>query len=129
MNSIISPWVFYLIGMADTIQLLALFASIGFVSISGFLLFDWLHDFVRYGEKDEDVLRERKIVVKVSIAAIVSLAILVFTPSSKTCYKMLAANMFTQDNINNATEYVTDVIDYAVDKVKELSPTTENERS
>lgn len=129
MNSIISPWVFYLIGMADTIQILALFASIGFVAISGFLWFDWLHDFARYGEKDEDVLRERKIVVKMSIAAIVSLAILVFTPSSNTCYKMLAADMFTQDNINNATEYITDVIDYAVDKVKELSPTTENERS
>lgn len=55
--------------------------------------------------------------------------LLVFTPSSNTCYKMLAADMFTQDNINNATEYVTDVIDYAVDKVKELSPTTGNERS
>lgn len=129
MNSIISPWVFYLIGMADTIQILALFASIGFVAISGFLWFDWLHDFARYGEKDEDVLRERKIVVRVSIAAIVSLAILVFTPSSKTCYKMLAANMFTEKNVTAATEYVTDVIDYAVDKVKEFSPTTENERS
>lgn len=129
MNPIISPWVFYLIGMADVIQFLALVASIVFVVISGFLWFDWLHDLDRYGEKDEDVLSERKIVVKMSIAAIVSLAILVFTPSSNTCYKMLAADMFTQDNINNATEYVTDVIDYAVDRVKELSPTTENERS
>lgn len=44
----------------------------------------------------------------------------VFLPSEDTCYKMLAADMFTQDNINNATEYVTDVIDYAVDKVKEM---------
>nr|DAK68588.1 MAG TPA: hypothetical protein [Caudoviricetes sp.] len=129
MNSIISPWVFYLIGMADVIQFLALFASIGFVVISGFLWFDWLHDLARYGEKDEDVLSERKTVVKVSIVTIVSLAVLVLTPSSSTCYKMLAADMFTQDNINNATEYVTDVIDYAVDRVKELSPTTENERS
>lgn len=43
----------------------------------------------------------------------------VFIPSEDTCYKMLAADMFTQDNINNATEYVTDVIDYAVDKLKE----------
>ena len=127
MNSIISPWVFYLIGMADTIQILALFASIGFVAISGFLWFDWLQDFKRYGEKDEDVLRGRKTVVKMSTAAIVSLAILVFTPSSNTCYKMLAANMFTEKNVTAATEYVTDVIDYAVDKVKELNPTTENE--
>ena len=129
MNSIISPWVFYLIGMADTIQILALFASIGFVAISGFLWFDWLQDFKRYGEKDEDVLRGRKTVVKMSTAAIVSLAILVFTPSSNTCYKMLAANMFTEENVTTATEYVTDVIDYAVDKVKELNPATENERN
>ena len=129
MNSIISPWVFYLIGMADTIQILALFASISFIAISGYLWFDWLEIRDRYGEKDEDVLKGRKTAVKVSIVTIVSLLVLVFTPSSKTCYKMLAADMFTQDNINNATEYVTDVIDYAVDKVKELSPTTENERS
>ncbi len=127
MNSIISPWVFYLIGMADTIQILALFASIGFVAISGFLWFDWLKTRNRYGDKDEDVLAGRKIVVKVSIAAIVSLAVLVFTPSSNTCYKMLAANMFTEKNVTAATEYVTDVIDYAVDKVKELNPTTETE--
>lgn len=127
MNSIISPWVFYLIGMADTIQILALFASIGFVAISGFLWFDWVQDFKRYGEKDEDVLRGRKTVVKMSTAAIVSLAVLVFTPSSNTCYKMLAANMFTEKNVTAATEYVTDVIDYAVDKAKELNPTTENE--
>lgn len=129
MNSIISPWVFYLIGMADTIQILALFAFISFIAISGYLWFDWLKTRDRYGEKDEDVLKGRKTAVKVSIVTIVSLLVLVFTPSSKTCYKMLAADMFTQDNINNATEYVTDVIDYAVDKVKELSPTTENERS
>ena len=129
MNSIISPWVFYLIGMADTIQTLALFASISFIAISGYLWSDWLETRDRYGEKDEDVLKGRKTAVKVSIVTIVSLLVLVFTPSSKTCYKMLAADMFTQDNINNATEYVTDVIDYAVDKVKELSPTTENERS
>ncbi len=129
MNSIISPWVFYLIGMADTIQILALFAFISFIAISGYLWFDWLEARNRYGEKDEDVLKGRKTSVKVSIVAIVSLLVLVFTPSSKTCYKMLAADMFTQDNINNATEYVTDVIDYAVDKVKELNPTAENERS
>ena len=51
----------------------------------------------------------------------------IFIPSEDTCYKMLAAKMFTQDNINSATEYVTDVIDYAVDKVKELNPVQDTE--
>lgn len=125
MNSIINPWVFYLIDMAYTIKILALFASIVFVAISGLLWFDWMQSLFSYGEKDKDILRKRKIVVKMSIAAIVSLAILIFTPSEDTCYKMLAADMFTQDNINSATEYVTDVLDYAVDKVKELQNTEE----
>ena len=124
MNSIISPLVFYLIGVADTIQILALLSSVVFVVISGFLWYDWLQTSARYGE-----IRKHKFVVKMSIVATVSLVILVFTPSSDTCYKMLAANMFTEENVTTATEYVTDVIDYAVDKVKELNPAAENERS
>lgn len=78
-----------------------------------------------YGLKNEDVAKEVKICIKVAIATFVVAVLVCVIPDSDTCYKMLAANMFTQDNINSATEYVTDVIDYAVDKVKELQPSTE----
>ena len=68
-----------------------------------------------------------KICIKVAIVTFVIAILVCVIPDSDTCYKMLAAKMFTQDNINSATEYVTDVIDYAVDKVKELNPVQDTE--
>lgn len=70
-----------------------------------------------------------KLWIKLAIVSFVASMICAVLPSESTCYKMLAANMFTEKNVTAATEYVTDVIDYAVDKVKELNPTAENERS
>lgn len=77
--------------------------------------------------KDKDVADEVKLCIKVAIATFVIAVLVCVIPDSDTCYKMLAAKMFTQDNINSATEYVTDVIDYAVDKVKELNPVQDTE--
>lgn len=77
--------------------------------------------------RDENVAKEVKICIKVAIATFVIAVLVCVIPDSDTCYKMLAAKMFTQDNIISATEYVTDVIDYAVDKVKELNPVQDTE--
>lgn len=125
MNSIISPWVFYWIGIVDNIRTLLITILIVLV-IGGVIMFMCtISDADDYGLKNKDVAKEVKICIKVAIATFVVAVLVCVIPDSDTCYKMLAANMFTQDNINNATEYVTDVIDYAVDKVKELQPSTE----
>lgn len=123
MNSIISPWVFYWISVSDTLsQMMPIGVFIGL----GVLIFSYC-----YNDNDESIWGEREHMVRKAGIFLTSLCLIgiVFLPSKDICYKMLAADMFTQDNINNATEYVTDVIDYAVDKVKELNPTAENERS
>lgn len=120
MNSIISPWVFYWIGIVDNIRTLLITILIVLV-IGGVIMFMCtISDADDYGLKNKDVAKEVKICIKVAIATFVVAVLVCVIPDSDTCYKMLAANMFTQDNINNATEYVTDVIDYAVDKVKEM---------
>ena len=125
MNSIINPWVFYWIGIVDNIRTLLITILIVLV-IGGVIMFMCaISDADDYGLKNEDVAKEVKICIKVAIATFVVAVLVCVIPDSDTCYKMLAANMFTQDNINSATEYVTDVIDYAVDKVKELQPSTE----
>lgn len=125
MNSIISPWVFYWIGIVDNIRTLLITILIVLV-IGGVIMFMCtISDADDYGLKNEDVAKEVKICIKVAIATFVVAVLVCVIPDSDTCYKMLAAKMFTQDNINSATEYVTDVIDYAVDKVKELQPSTE----
>lgn len=125
MNSIINPWVFYWIGIVDNIRTLLITILIVLV-IGGVIMFMCtISDADDYGLKNKDVAKEVKICIKVAIATFVVAVLVCVIPDSDTCYKMLAADMFTQDNINSATEYVTDVIDYAVDKVKELQPSTE----
>lgn len=118
MNSIISPWVFYWIDIfnaVDAVAFLCVIATVlGTLGFGGIAL-------------DNHDAREHSNAVKwakrFAVELVISLVLCVLIPSEDTCYKMLAANMFTQNNINSATEYVTDVIDYAVDKVKELNPT------
>lgn len=119
MNSIISPWVFYWINISDTLKRLMWCFVIGGVFI---LFISCMCD------DDGNMVFEKQEKGMKKIGLFVTMLCLIcgiFLPSEETCYKMLAAKMFTQDNINSATEYVTDVIDYAVDKVKELNPNTE----
>ena len=117
MNSIINPWVFYWIGIVDSVRTL-LIVILTVLMIGGAIMF--MCTMSDRGVKDKDVAEEVKLCINVAIATFVVAVLVCVVPSEDTCYKMLAAKMFTQDNINNATEYVTDVIDYAVDKVKEM---------
>lgn len=121
MNAIISPWVFYWIDVCDSFKSLVFVVFVIAVIAAGISFLCSIDD----SATSDDVRvfsKSAKISVIVTAASIV---LYILLPSENVSYKMLAANMFTQDNINSATEYVTDVIDYAVDKVKELQPNTE----
>lgn len=122
MNSIINPWIFYWISVSDMLRRLT---CVGVAAGVIVLIFSSCCD-----EDGKSICGERKHIVRKVGIFLTSLCLTctVFLPSEDTCYKMLAANMFTQDNINNATEYVTDVIDYAVDKVKELNSVHDTEK-
>lgn len=119
MNSIISPWVFYWISIVDSIRALLIAILIMLMIVGAIMFMCTISDADDYGFKDKNVAEEVKLCIKVAIATFVVAVLVCVVPSEDTCYKMLAADMFIQDNINNATEYVTDVIDYAVDKLKE----------
>lgn len=127
MNSIISPWVFYWIGISNNVRTLLISVLIMLLIGLAIALVYAMCDADDYGSKSKNVDRDVKICIKIAIATFILAVLLCVVPDSNTCYKMLAADMFTQDNINNATEYVTDVIDYAVDKVKELNPVHDTE--
>lgn len=124
MNSIINPWIFYWIGVLDTFKGVALIIAV--ITVIGVIVMGlWMGLDISFDNGvDSDMA---KLWIKLAIVSFVASMICAVLPSESTCYKMLAANMFTQDNINNATEYVTDVIDYAVDKVKELNPVHDTE--
>lgn len=119
---IINPWIFYWISVSDMLRRLMWVGVAAGVIV---LIFSSCCD-----DDGKSICGERKHMVRKVGIFLTSLCLTctVFLPSEDTCYKMLAANMFTQDNINNATEYVTDVIDYAVDKVKELNSVHDTEK-
>ena len=122
MNPIISPWVFYWISISNSVRAVAFLCAIA--TVLGTFLFGGLAFDSCDARKHSNAAKWAK---RFATGLVVSIALCVLIPSEDTCYKMLAADMFTQDNINSATEYVTDVIDYAVDKVKELTPTQNTE--
>lgn len=123
MNSIISPWVFYWISISDNVRMLLISVLIMLLIGLAIALAYVMCDADDYGSKSKNVDRDVKICIKIEIATFILAVLVCVVPDSNTCYKMLAANMFTEKNVTAATEYVTDVIDYAVDKVKELQPT------
>lgn len=127
MNSIISPWAFYWISIVDNIRILLIIVLIVLMIGEAIMFVCTMSDADLFSFRDENVAKEVKICIKVAIVTFVIAILVCVIPDSDTCYKMLAAKMFTQDNINSATEYVTDVIDYAVDKVKELNPVQDTE--
>lgn len=127
MNPIINPWVFYWISVLSNIQTILVIVLIITVVATIILGIMTITDAEIYSFRDKDAIRHGKLAIKMAIVSVVIGIICAIIPSESTCYKMLAAKMFTQDNINSATEYVTDVIDYAADKIKELNPTQNTE--
>lgn len=121
MNAIISPWVFYWIDVCDSFKSLVFVVFVIAVIAAGISFLCSIDDLAT---SDDVRVFSKSAKISVIVAA-ASIVLYILLPSENVSYKMLAANMFTQDNINSATEYVTDVIDYAVDKVKELQPNTE----
>lgn len=116
---IISPWVFYWIDICDSFKSLVFVVFVIAVIAAGISFLCSIDDLAT---SDDVRMFSKSAKISVIVAA-ASIVLYIFLPSEKVSYKMLAVKMFTQDNIDNATEYVTDVIDYAVDKVKELQPT------
>lgn len=62
-----------------------------------------------------------KCIKKIIIAGAIVLTIGGLIPSKETCYKMVVASYVTPVNIELAKGEVTDLIDYIVDKVNELT--------
>lgn len=123
MNPVISPCVFYWIEIVDKAREL-----IGVAIIFSFFIVAACMIFREMAYDVEEKYHLKAMAKKAGIVLAISIPLFTFTPTSDTCYKMLAANMFTKDNIDSASEYVTDVIDYAVDKIKELQPATNEEK-
>lgn len=116
MHYIISPWVFYLLGLSNSVGMMCVIFLVVFAIAFGSYLLIWIIDLAGNGEYPMPA----QILKKWRVPLILSVAFLVFMPSEDTIYKMLIASQVTTENIDTAKETIQDVADYIIDAVKEI---------
>lgn len=129
---IINPWMFYWIEVLDGFSIFMTIITIIFtLTVAGLLLYCLITyaDNYEYGEDDRDVKQVKKMwgttLKRVIPIYILSLMITIGIPSEQTIYKMMAADMITQENIQKAGQSVDQLIGYIVDKVEEVKSESE----
>lgn len=122
MNPIISPWVFYVIDIMQSLSNLATVLTIVTVVVCGaaVLALPIISDAI-----DDDVLEwiRNNAIKKFIVFCIVLLFIDIFVPSKQTAYTMLIAQYTTTDNI----EKVGGTAEKAVQKLADIIIKTANE--
>ena len=113
---IISPWIFYLINVFDTLKQIGIIVVLvlGFVIVLS--LCSLFCNFEHYSDGKE-AWEEYKWIKKFIIGFIVSVLLVVFIPSKQTMYTMLVADNVTYENVEIATDTIKDGVDYIFEKL------------
>lgn len=110
-ETIISPWVFYLIDISEGLKFL--FIAIGIVSLAiGLFVCMTIFD-------DPDFKGWYSFSRKMIVAALITIFLGIVLPSKEACYQMLLANYATYENVEAAGGQATEVIDYIFEKFDE----------
>lgn len=122
MKPIISPIWFYLVNLFDKVGNLAMALIIGGLILVAILIIV-LGIVETEGEFESDEERTKWYgILKKSIIITISAAVLYCAvPSETTCYKMMAAQVVTPDNISTVGKTSEDIINYIVESVKEIT--------
>lgn len=118
MNSpIFNPIWFYLIELFERFG--TAFVVVGLIALVGGGIFIFLYLI------DEE--KPPKFVIRTFIAGAIVACIGGLIPSKDTCYKMIVTSYITPSNIEAVKGEATDLIDYIVDKVDELTDKEEKD--
>lgn len=130
MKPIISPIWFYFVSLADKVGSLARVLIIGGVILAGILAL-LLVIVETKGEFESEEERARWYgYLKRSIITIFAAGVLYCAvPSETTCYKMMAAQIVTPDNISTVGKTSEDIINYIVESVKEITDSDKDSES
>ena len=121
MKPIINPWLFYLIDVADNINLICIIMLVIALIASGLIsicLFDAVAGGIIGEDKKQAYFKRLKTSLKVIIPCII---ITILTPSSDTIYKMIIADNITPHNIEIVGDTVESSIDYIFEKINSLT--------
>lgn len=122
MKPIISPIWFYLVNLFDKVGTLALALIFGGIILVAILMIvlgvvETEGEF----ESDEERTKWYGILKKSIIITIFAAVLYCIVPSETTCYKMMAAQVVTPDNISTVGKTSEDIINYIVESVKEIT--------
>lgn len=106
----INPIWFYFIGLCDSVFMISIVA----LFITG----------VGVGIYVVDAMYESRIVIipkKIIAILILSIILIIFTPSSNTVKEMMIASVVTHENVDATIEDVKELIDYTIEKAGEFN--------
>ena len=130
MKPIISPIWFYFVSLADKVGSLAMVLIIGGVILTAILAVFLLVVETEGDFESEEERRRWYGYLKKGIITIIAAGILYCAiPSETTCYKMMAAQVVTPDNISTVGKTSEDIINYIVESVKEITDSNEDSES
>lgn len=114
--SIISPWFFYALQVADSIRFLAY--VIGILAIFGFIRFYAIAE--TDGRKHIEVEARRRVKKCIWVVVIAILSV-TFIPSKETLLSMMVAQNITYERVDMAGEKLETLVDKIVTKVMEAT--------
>ena len=117
MEPIISPWVFYLIGVVDKM-------SKGLVVFMAACVGVFLFEGMRYMGVDATEKEKEQYVKNVTMAVVLFLAagvVLILLPNETVLYKMLIANYVTPDNIGTVQNNVVDFVGHIAEQLAKVN--------
>lgn len=127
MKPIVSPLWFYLInvcGKAGGVLLATaiIFGIIAVICVGIYICVLDDGEYKYYSDESKKVVNSTfKFGKKAVVICVISCILLCLTPSEKTCYQMVAATVVTPDNITAVGNTATDIVDYIVDSVSQIT--------
>lgn len=115
MDYIVNPWLIYLVGTLNVINVV-LVITIGLSLI--FLVFS----------VDDEYSIDKKCRKRAVTVILVSTLLFILVPNSDTGYKMLAASIVTKQNIDGVTEYSQKQLDVIIEKISKINQHGSNDK-
>lgn len=114
MKPIINPWLFYIVDVIGSFQILSILIALLIILSSAI-------EIVKYDEAmDElDKVKAIKTIKKKVIVIALLITFAIFLPSKKTCYQMMIASQVTDNNIQKAEDVIKGSVDYIFEKINE----------
>lgn len=130
MKPIISPIWFYFVNLFSKVGDFAMALIIGGIILTGiFIIFILIVETEGDFESEEERRRSYGYLKKCIITLIAAGVLYCAIPSETTCYKMMAAQVVTPDNISTVGKTSEDIINYIVESVKEITDSNEDSES